>query len=494
MSVAGHNFTESSRVLPTFAHDVHRASTSSLAADLTYALGILRSRRGLIFTIVALSLFAAFAYIWTASRYFASAAEILIDPRRQEIVKDEILPSGMGSSSLGADTFLLDSQVQVILSDGVLRKLIAVERLDEDEELAGLGGSETVKKIKSVLKFILMGPKAAALAEPTPVERVLKSLDKALHVTREGNTYVLKVEMTSKDPVKSARIANALVSIYVNQIAEDGRKRIKDVEAVLTGRLEELRVASADARQKVEAFRAENGLLASDKITVIEQQLRDLNQQYSAAVIGTSRAEARWNEVSKMSKLSFETALATGSVQSNLLSALQDRYAAATAQEASLATGLKNRHPSLAAARTAKDALRKEIKAELTRLVGRAKIEYEIAVANEAALRAHLADLKKLTAETNSAAVTLKALEQQAEAAAAIYNQFLTRAKDAREQIAIPVDSIRMISRAEPATRPSWPVEPLILGFALFLGLALSVTLAIILHVVKGPPAPTAAL
>lgn len=468
--------------------DAGRPFASTLAGDLTFAWTALLARRKLIAACVIAAVLCAVGYIWTTPPLYTASAQILIDPRKREIVKQEIVPSGLGTSSLGADTFLLDSQIEVMLSQGVLRSLIERQRLATEGEFASSEGNAVVGAIKSVLKLILRGPQASRVPQMSAVDRVLKALDKRLSIRREGNTYMISVSMTAEDPVKAADIANALTQIYIEESIATSRQRVEQAETLLSGRLAELRSAAVAAQQKVETFRAENGLIAADKIPIVEQELRDLNQQLTVAAANTSRALARWNEVSKLKKLPFEQALSAGSIQSNLLATLQDRYAAVAAQEASLATSLKARHPNMIAVRDSKEALKREISLELARLVSRSKVEHDVAVANEAAIRSRLATAKSATVETNQAAITLKELEQDAQAAMAIYQEFLSRSKDAREQISLPSDSVRIVSTAYPPTRPSWPTEPLLLAFAVFIGVVGGVALAALLHLLKGPP------
>lgn len=459
------------------------------SADVKFLFSILRERRRIVLRTLALALLGALAYIWTTAPLYMSTAQILIDPRKREIVNKEIVPSGLGTSSLGADTFLLDSQVEVMMSERVRRALIEKLFLDKDPEFGGEPRSTILRAIAYVAKLALRGPQAGTIPDSSNVDRALRVLERRMQINREGNTYVINVRMTTRDPEKSAMIANAMADVYIQHDIAVSRERVAEVETLLSGRLKELKAAAVDAQMKVEIFRAKNGLIAADKSTLVDQELRDLNQQLTVAAANTSKMLARWKEVSKLQNLSFEEALSVGSIQSPLLATLQDRYAAIVAQEASLGASLKARHPNLMAVRDSKAALKREISAELSRMMSRTKVEYDVAIANEAAIKNRLAAAKAVTAETNQAAITLNELEQDADAAAAIYQEFLSRAKDAREQATLPSDSARVLSVAYPPTRPSWPKEPLILGFALFGGLVGGIGLAFLRHVLAKPRA-----
>jgi len=472
---------------PSSYADDGRTGQSTFGTDLKFAFGVLGAHRVSILLTIVVFVVGALGYIWITPPLYSADAQILIDPRKRDIVKQEIVQSGLGSSSLGADTFLLDSQVEVIKSQTVLRKLIETQKLDVDEEFTGSLGRGTGHWISGILKLIVRGPQAAGVPEMSAVDRVLKALEKRLYVNREGNTYVINIRMTSRDPAKAAKLANTLAQIYIDQSVAASRLRVEEAVSLLSGRLEQLRNTALEAEQKVETYRAENGLLATDKSAIFEQELRDFTQQLTLAGANTSRAEARWDDVRRLRDQPLERLAAKGSLQSSLLTTLQDRYAAVVAQEASLASSLMRRHPNLTAVRDAKTAIEREIKMELTRLISRAKAEFEVARANEDGLRTRVAVAKAEAAQKNQAAVTLRELEQEAQSAGAIYQEFLNRSKDAREQVSIPSDTVRIVSQAFAPSRPSWPVEPLLLGFAIFLGLIFGVVIAFVLHVLTDP-------
>ncbi|MFA5951916.1 MAG: GumC family protein [Hyphomicrobium sp.] len=472
---------------PSSYADGGRTGQSTFATDLKFALGVLGAHRLSILLTIVLFVVGGVGYIWITPPLYSADAQILIDPRKRDIVKQEIVQSGLGSSSLGADTFLLDSQVEVIRSQTVLRKLIETQKLDLDEEFTGSLEGGTGRWIGGILKLIVRGPQASGVPETTAVDRVLKALEKRLRVNREGNTYVINIRMTSLDPAKAAKLANTLAQLYIDQSVAASRLRVEEAMHLLSGRLEQLRDTALEAEQKVETYRAQNGLLATDKSAIFEQELRDFGQQLTLAGANTSRAEARWDDVRRLKDQPLKSLAAKGSLQSSLLTTLQDRYAAVVAQEASLASSLLRRHPNLTAVHDAKAALEREIKMELTRLISRAKSEFEVARANEDALRTRVAVAKAEAALKNQAAVTLRELEQEAQSAGAIYQEFLNRSKDAREQVLLPSDTVRVVSQAFAPSRPSWPVEPLLLGFAIFLGLIFGVVFAFVLHVLKDP-------
>lgn len=451
-------------------------------SDMRTLWDALMARRMMVAVCAAGALLLGMAYVWMATPTYTSTAEVLIDPRQRAVFEQEIIQSGMGQSSLGADTFLLDSQVEVILSQSILRRLIDDLDLVNDPDLGAGGGG-----LGKLVQFVLRGPRANVQAM-SPEDRVMETLLENLEVWRKGNTYVLAVSMKSENPVTSAVIANALTELYMQEINSYTRAKITDVEELLGGRLAELRETALSSMSRVEAYRAEHGLLSAERMTVVEQQLRDLNQQLSLVATATNAARARWEEVAKLNGQPVEALLGSGALDSPLLNTLREQYSSLSAREASLSATLGTRHPSLQAVRDSKASVRADMNREVARLVSQHRVEYDVAVANEETIRSQIAALETAMASSNQASVTLRDLEREAESDAAIYQQFLTRSKDAREQVNVPSEAVRVISRAHPEFKPTWPKPILVLAAGLVVGLGGGICLALLLHLFGASP------
>lgn len=458
-------------------------SEAPFVSDVRVVWSAVSTRARLVAACTIGALFLALAYIWIVPPVYEATADVLIDPRRRAVFDQEIVPGGMGQSSLGADTFLLDSQVNVMTSQPILRQLITELNLLDDPDAVASSSSSI---FRDFARLLLRGPRAASTAGLSDEDKALRALQEDVEVYRKGNTYVLGVTVKSKDPIQAADIANKLTELYIADLSRNTRSQISEVEEQLGGRLEELREAALASQRKVEEYRAQNGLLSAERVTVVEQQLRDLNQQLSVVSTTASAAKSRWEEVSRMRGQPVERVLAAGSLDSPHLDSLRQQYSSLTSREASLSATLMPRHPSLQALRDSKSTVQADIKREVDRLIARYQVEHDVAAANERAIRQQIAQLEAATVATNQASVELRDLERQAASDAAIYEQFLVRSKDAREQVNLPNDVARVISQASPDFTPSWPKPFLLLGAALVVGLGLGLCLALAMQLFGG--------
>jgi uncharacterized protein involved in exopolysaccharide biosynthesis len=88
-------------------------------------------------------------------------------------------------------------------------------------------------------------------------------------------------------------------------------------------------------------------------------------------------------------------------------------------------------------------------------------------------LEADLEGLKQKSVVTSQASVRLRELEREAEASRALYQSFLTRARETGEQQSIDNTNLRVISKATPPRDKSWPPRLLLIAVALVGGLGI---------------------
>ena len=459
---------------------------TSLGEDLRSLMFAFRTRWRLIGLTAAAVILLAVAYIWTTPPIYSATTELLIDPRSKQIVGAEVVPTGLGSSAVGADTLLLDSQINVILSQSVLRRLIEEQKLTENPEFAGTVTS-MVGYLRQMAAAVVRGPQGAGLDPESLYDMALRNVSSSLDVSRLGNTYVVAISFRSEDAATAARLANAVAEIYVDEATDAVRGNTMEAAQTLNGRLEELRFASFQADARVEDFKGKNGLIGTQDLLVVEQQLRDLNNQLVVAQVATQDASAALDQARKADGLP-KPGEGGAILESGVLSQLLVRYAALQAAEASLATGLMPGHPRLARITQEKASIRRAMDAEYKRILARLESAYEGALEKERAIENQAQRMQEQMVRTNAASVRLRDFEREAESSRAIYQTFMNRAKEAWEQVDLPSSTVRIISQAFAPSRPAHPQVVKILLASGALGIMAGLALAWLLHVVNGTP------
>ena len=426
---------------------------------------------------------AALAFIWLTPPLYSARAELLIDPRQKRTIENEVSPTGLGSSAVGADTLLLDSQIAVMRSQAVIARLIREDGLVQDPEFAGVDRTSLLARVKSLAKGVVYGPQSQHWNTLSDFDRANANLRERLSVERQRNTYVIAITMLSESPQKAARIANRVADIYIEQSNSTAANSTMEAADSLYARLAELSENAREAARRVEDYRREHGLIGVQNVLVVEQQLRNLNEQLSVSRGREKEAQAVLNQAEAAGAFGLADTGAVGDVlQSQVMTELQTGYAAVEATEAELAASLLPNHPRLIELRERKNALKQSIDNEFARILARLRVDYEAASENTLSLLAEVESLQQRLAESNESSVELQELQRQADASQNVYQSFLTRSKEAAEQIGIPNSTATIISEAYPATRPAYPVVKLILPAAAVLGLMLGIAVVWLRH------------
>jgi Mrp family chromosome partitioning ATPase/capsular polysaccharide biosynthesis protein len=284
---------------------------------------------------------------------------------------------------------------------------------------------------------------------------------------------VVEVDVTTRSPEKSARIANAIADAYLAEQTQIRADAARQVSQSLSARLQDLRDRVRDAEKKVEDYRSSHNMIGSNGQLVTEQQLTEMNAQLVAARARTAEAKGRLDQVTQVQKTKNENGAFPAALLSQTITALRSQYAEVMRREAEEMTTLGPRHPAVLDIQAQAERLRHMIDNEIDRTAVAARTEYESAKASEQTLADNLKGLEGTTADNNQAMVGLRELEREAQASRDLYQAFLVRARETGEQQQIDTKNIRVISRADMPLRRSSPPPSLLIALgALMLGAA----------------------
>lgn len=433
------------RSAPPALLDPERPEDDSV--DLRSLVEILR-RRWLTVAICALAVTGlAFAYVMVTPKLYTAAIQLLLDPRDPRVLQTEVLPTGAGS-----DANLVESQVKVITSDAVLKRVVDNLGLPD---IAEFGGSDSDAAVR------------AAAALDTIARRVTAS--------RSDRTYVLEVKATAQDARLSRLIADAVGAAYLADQADASRDATTRTNGALTARLADLQAKLRAADEKVQQYRAAHGLVGTEGTAVTEQQLKDLNEKLIAARASLSSKQARYDTVRK-----GDVGGTTEALASTVITALRTQLADAVRKEAELSATYGDNHPQVVKARAQVAALQDQISAEISRIAESARKDVDIAKADVVALEAELDRLTGRDVKDGAALIELRELQREADAIRDVYQSVMKRVKETTEQEQLGARAARVLAPASTPKGASFPPKALIMGVALLFGLGLGVALALL--------------
>lgn len=411
---------------------------------------------------VLLAWIAGLAYLAFAKPMYTATSAIFIEPRSKKIVNDEVSPSGIGN-----DIALFESQVSIIGSDSILRRVVTTLKLEDDHEFAA--PVVTSGGVTSALRERLMGPRPVL----DDTARAVESLSKKIRVRRAQNTYVVNVDVTSDNAIKSAKIANAILQAYQDDQADAKADAAARANALIDARLGELREQVRKAELAADGFKRANKIVTSEGGLLNEQQLTRLNTELVAVRAQVAAGKARLDEFNATIRRGSSPEALPEAMASPTIQRLRDQLAAVLRREAALSSQLQARHPVMADIHAQVASLRTQITAELQRIVSQTQNEYQIAANREREIERTLSKSQGEVAETTTAQIRLRELEREADASREVLRAFLARAKETQEQQNLSVSDARVITPAAIPPRASSPNPMLVMALATLGGLGL---------------------
>lgn len=444
-------------------------------------------RKGIIFsTVVVLTVLATIVLFQIAPRYTAETL-ILIESRNANVTDVEAVLSGLSS-----DAETIQSEILVMGSRGLAKKVVGKLKLNQDPEF---NATLRPKGFFSDFDLKSMIPKEwmavlTGKAEPEPLSeedirsqaevRIINTFLESLEIMPKGRSRVISLSVTAENPKTAAKVANTLADLYIVEQLEAKFEATQRATNWLNERVGGLRVKVKASERLVEKFRKESGLISSGKgVTLIAQQVSEVNTQLILSKTQRAEADARLRQIRKLVKSTGGVESVAEVLESKLIQKLREQEAEVQRKAAELSTEYGKKHPKIINVRAEALDLKAKIEGEVNKIVRRLENEVAIADVREATLQKSFDQLKEEMAKSNKAEIQLRALEREAKANRTLLETFLSRFKEtsAQEDLDIQQADARIISMADRPEKPSFPKKKLILALVLvgsiFVGLML---------------------
>ncbi len=433
---------------------------------LTSYVEIVRRQFPTIIAIVSACLLLALLYLFTAAPQFTSSASMVIDTRKVQLFQQQ---SVLGD--IAVDSATVETQVEILKSENISLAVIRDLHLIDDPEFTGSGGGLLGAMIGSLTGLFSSGRTSSEF------ELTRKSLQRFEHsrtVKRLGLTYVMEIGFTSRDPAKSARIANAIADAYIVDQLEAKYQATRRASVWLQDRIKELRTQASTAQRAVVDFKQVNNIVDTGGRLMNEQQLAEVNSQLVMAHAGTAEAKARMDRINDILKQEIPDANVADALKNDTIVKLRGQYVDMASKESIWAMKYGSDHLAAVNLRRQMAEIKKNIIDELRRIQESYKSDYDIAQTREEAIKSSLANVVSESQLTNQAQIQLRELESTAQSYQAMYDNFLQRYMESVQQQSFPITEARVISAATTPLVKSSPKSMVILGAALLGGLMLS--------------------
>ncbi len=421
-------------------------------------------------------------YVFMQTPLYTATTEIIIDPRSKNMSGEQDVLSG-----LGMDTAAIASQVRIIKSTSVSQHVIETLKLYKDPEFnSERKVSWSIATLFSRFAFGNEGSERAG-KEPGPqlseekLHEIGSVFSKRVKTRRIGKTYVIAISFTSKNPNKSAVIANQIAESYLVSQLQGKFEFNRRVKLWLRDRLEELQKKVQLSEKAVELYRAKHNLISAKGKMPYEAEMDGLNEKLIIARVEMSDKYTQYQQVSEVLRAKGRLSSVGSVATSDEIRKLRVERARLAQEEAELITKFTARHPKVIGKRNERRDLERQIEREAAKAVDNIKADYEAAKGKVTAIQKSLHRLQNRTQTERGAQIKLRELLREAEADRVVYKSFLERYKQKTQQEKSRTADTRVIEKAMPPSVPSSPNKrrALMISFVGFLALGMGLALAI---------------
>ncbi|HEY1708742.1 MAG TPA: exopolysaccharide transport family protein [Rhizomicrobium sp.] len=434
---------------------------------------IAAARWGMIAGIMLATVAVTFVVLMLLPTLYSSSAIVMLDTR-----KNNVADMSAVLSELPTDSPSLQNQIQILTSRELAAHVIADLKLYDDEEFYSGPTGGLMAEFRAAVDPSAP-PQAVPQADAT-LDVVIDKFLKRLTVETQGLSTTIAVTFSSRDPVKAARIANAVADAYVNDQLTTKSDASRKTSDWLLARVEQLSQQAQAADAAVQQYKAEHNLnQTADGTPLVDQQMTGISSQVVLAKADLAQKQANYNRVASLLS-SGHAADASQAVASPLIIQLRTQQADLLKQESDYLSKYGPKNPKLIAVEQQKHDLDNKINDEVTRVAAGMQNDVIAARAQLGSLQGSLSGTEKQAGEQNFARVKLKQLEGNAASTRSVYETFLSRLRQFEDQDALHDSDSRIISRAAVPLVPSSPKRLLILAASVPFGILLGLLAALL--------------
>lgn len=431
----------------------------------------------------------ALAGLWLlqAIPEYRSSASVLLDTRKARVTNTtDVLSSG------AVDIPAIQTEIEVIRSSALLGRVVDKLRLDQDSEFGATDPNFFEAMVRDALSAIARAfPADLVHARARGVDnrqrsKAITALARNLSTAVRGRSFVITLSVNSIDPRKAQRIVEAITDFYIVdqlQAKLDANKRATEF---FNERLDELKRGVEVAERAVASFREKSGLTIGKDATIASQSLSELNSQLVQARAQRADRESRLIALQQAARNPATLGGVTEVLANPLISSLRAQEAEVARRVGDLGQRYGDSHPRILQARAEQGQIQGRISQEVAKIISSVQGDAEAARAKEAELQAQVDALERKAGGLGQNEVELRQLEREAQSSRAVYEDFLKRSKEVKEQQDIQQPDARVLTPASLPSSQSYPRYALTLIGALVLGLTLGVAAILLLERLDG--------
>ncbi|EWH09408.1 putative exopolysaccharide biosynthesis protein [Catenovulum agarivorans DS-2] len=444
-----------------------------------YTRAVLKNKWWISLVVLTITVLSAH-YIAGLPPQYQATTSLLIKPEKDKAISID-------------DVYILDAskkeylltQFEILRSKAIAEEVIDQLDLANDPEFQ-LNGGGVLSQLKTTFRPLL--PAANKKDELTEAQltqakkaKLIENFQKRISITPVNNTHVVKISFKSKSAALSAKIANKIADVFIQQQISKQLEVTDNAIVWLKDRLNQLRQDLDNSEFKLQNFRQNENLLDIEGVkSIAADELESLTASYLKAQEKRLSIESTALLVSTSSRDNIE---ATGSLAeiSNHPVIREVKRAEIDAEKnlTLLAQRYGPKHPKIIAANAQLNALRDKLAIEIVKLSQGIEKDLTTAKENEKQLYQQLEKAKQNFQLISNKELSYLKLQHEVEANRKLYDIFLARLKETDIASDFNAGLVQVLDPAEVPLLPSSPNKMLYVGISAIATLILSIMVVI---------------
>lgn len=415
----------------------------------TQLLSILRARWWLAGALLLSTVVLTAAVSLVLPKKYTAVAQVLVDIKTPDPILGQVFPGMMSPSYMG-------TQVDVITSDRVARRVVRVLKLDQSASMRQAWREDTHGA----------GEFDAWLA---------KLLQSNLDVKPSRESNVLSVSYKSVDPKFSAALANAFAQGYIDTTLELRVEPARQYNSFFDERAKQLREALEQAQSKLSSFQKSRGIIATDERQDVENaRLAELSTQLVALQAISAESASRQAQA-KQAPDRLQDVLSNP-----VVAGLRSDLARQEVRLEEISARLGDQHPQVIEVRANLAEMRAKLQQEIDRVSGSVGITNQINQTREAQLRDALAQQRAKVLRLKEVRDEQTVLVRDVENAQRAYDAVFARMAQSQLESQTTQTNVVLLNPAAEPVEASSPRLRVNLLVAVFVGTVLGIALALL--------------
>lgn len=382
------------------------------------------------FTILACTtLFASAGFFISVSAtpQYRASASLVMEIDKKNLIDIESIVSGTSG-----DRTALNTEMEILRSRDIIKKLVLDLGLISDPEFnAALRPDSAFSRAKSWALSLL--PMTDAIpehpSEGVALNNTIAAVRKSILISILRDTYIFSISATTSSPIKSARISNRLVEIYISNQIDVKFQAAENAIIWLSERVAELESELKEKEDSVKELRANANLVSIEDLEALNARAKSLrdridrssseilrNKQLRADVLTLIDSSENFEEISRRLNDPILNNIFSTKDGSEWQEAFVDR---------------------------------------VERVLGQNMNALSLEQSQLLNIERSLKSLEAQISEQSEEFLRIQQLERETEATRTLYETFLNRLKEASVQRGIQQADSRMLSEATPGVRVS---------------------------------------